>query len=590
MKPLPLLLALVLTGCSGPKSPTDIPRPEHDVSIFGEPLFVNGRRVTDDEIKLALIYGPGRTVLKQREIDLMIEDEIAHQSSDRAEAELAAQEHAEPFATPGARASARTAACSRIFAELHTKYSVTDAAFDEEYGFILDDFRQSYPTLDLGAEICRSFRSVDAYRDQLRRQLQFDRVFLPDDPDAWPPTTVEALRADSSGGDELIAEQKDSFRRRLDAAGGDTRKLPRGDPLEISFLREIVQGAMLNLITFKTQPDIIDRKLALWADTGSDGKPDLVVTIDSLWDEVEYTITETEIAEAKQWCITSIATRDRLAREGALLGEKERGRALAEYTLGISGPGGDFERDASRFHFPSVESYREYYCLLKSFERLLGSELSEGRNGELPRVLSEYLPRANQVMGLGMVDAQVLLVSAMDIPDFRWRKDGWSEAHRKAQRLRQEYDLNPTSETWARLMDENSEYWDPPRPEVRGDRSGGAYSTDAQFKRKGRFGPRYRFDLIDYVGESVFTEWVTGECITDHIFFDQAEGTIDGPFRGPLGWYLTRVDKRTPPSRSLDINGPRYREFLKYDYLRWAFSQYTKDAVARAKIRGWKPL
>ena len=34
------------------------------------------------------------------------------------------------------------------------------------------------PVLDIGAEICRAFRSVDWYREQLRQTMYFDRVFL----------------------------------------------------------------------------------------------------------------------------------------------------------------------------------------------------------------------------------------------------------------------------------------------------------------------------------------------------------------------------------------------------------------------------
>ena len=44
-------------------------------SMFGEPLYVNGRRVTDDEIKLALIYGPGRPMLDMAKVWLIIETE-----------------------------------------------------------------------------------------------------------------------------------------------------------------------------------------------------------------------------------------------------------------------------------------------------------------------------------------------------------------------------------------------------------------------------------------------------------------------------------------------------------------------------------
>jgi hypothetical protein len=70
------------------------------------------------------------------------------------------------------------------------------------------------------------------------------------------------------------------------------------------------------------------------------------------------------------------------------------------------------------------------------------------------------------------------------------------------------------------------------------------------------------------------------------MFFDQAEGTIAGPFRGPQGWYLTRVNKRTGPSRPLNLSEPKHVQLLKDDYLRASFIDYSKEAVAQATVAG----
>jgi hypothetical protein len=150
--------------------------------------------------------------------------------------------------------------------------------------------------------------------------------------------------------------------------------------------------------------------------------------------------------------------------------------------------------------------------------------------------------------------------------------------------LRSEYDDDPTPQHWTRLMDEHSEYWDPPP------KAGKQKCADVGYKEHGRFGSRYRNDLIYYVGESAYTEWVTGDCITDRIFFDQPENSVAGPFRGPLGWYLTRVNHRTPPARPLNLSDQQQMQLLKDEYVRAAFIKYSKEAVAQADIRGWKPL
>jgi hypothetical protein len=580
MKSLPLLLGLALLPCASSKPQS---------STFGPPLFVNGKRVSDDDIKLALIYGPCRLELEMAKIGVIIEAEIAHQTNDRAEAEVAQQEKLVPFKSPEVRALTKKSALERISTLLHEKYLITDEEFDAEYQYTIDDFRKSFPTLDLNAEICRAYRSVDWYREQLRQQMYFERVFLPPNPEDWPADSLEAIRADPTGGELLIPDAKQSYKARLEAAAKNGGNLPREDPLRMTYLRQIVRDTMLAAAVFKMHADGIDARLALWADADGDGKPELALTIDNLWDRVTATVTDTEIDAAKQWFVTSRATRDRLAKEGALLSEKEAREAIADLASSLAGNSWDLDQVATKtYFFPSVEQYCEYYVMRESFRKLIAPKLESGPDGALPQSLQDYYERANRSLGLGMVDSEVLLVSAFDIPRFRWKKDGWPRAQAKARKLRAQYDASPDASCWSKLLDENSEYWDPPPPEYNPSRQGG--SSDIVRKKNGRFGPHYHSPLLTCLDETAYTEWVTGDCITDRIFFDQPEGTVAGPFKGPLGWYLTRVNKRTPPSRPLKLSEPQHMQALRDDYLRWAFIQYSKEAVAQADIRGWEPL
>lgn len=626
---LPLLaLGLVLPAWLAPSAaaapapflqqvgPTTSAAEDTKTSMFGEPLYVNGRRVTDDEIKLQLIYGPCRLMLDLAKVGMIIEDEIARQAGEKAEAEIAEKEKAQPFENADARAKAKQAALARITSLLHEKYRIGDEEFDTEYQYTVDDFKKSYPVLDIGAEICRAFRSVDWYREQLRQTMYFDRVFLPVNPAEWPATTLEAIRADPAGGELLIPDAKQSYEARLNAAQKNDGKLPREDPLYMTFLRQIVRDAMFNLMTFKTHPDKIDPKLALWGDADGDGKPEVALSIEELWNKVADTVTDTEVIEAKQWYVSVLAVRDRLAKEGALLSDDEGRKAIADLTRGFEGNTITLEQMATKtYFFPSVENFSEYYVLREGYRKLIAPKLAAGPGGELSQVLRDYFEHANRAMGLGMVDCEALLVSAMDMPRFRWKKDGWSWSKKTAQELRAQIDQNlkdyneqraakaaaqaqgkeykPEKEVlepyrfWSQLMDDHSEYWDPPPPEAHDNNK--AHVSDVGMKKKGRFGPRYRNDLISYVGETAYSEWVSGECITDRMFFDQAENTVAGPYLGPLGWYITRVNRRTPPSRPLNLSEPRHMDLLREDYLRWSFIQYTRDAVAAATLKGWSP-
>src|SRR5262245_1921087 len=74
----------------GPGASTPAADKPEDKAFFGEPLFVNGRRVSYDELKLQLIYGPCRAVLDLSKLGMVIEDEITRQAEEKAEAEVAA--------------------------------------------------------------------------------------------------------------------------------------------------------------------------------------------------------------------------------------------------------------------------------------------------------------------------------------------------------------------------------------------------------------------------------------------------------------------------------------------------------------------
>jgi hypothetical protein len=577
-------------------------------SIFGEPLYVNGKRVTDNQIKLYLCYGPGRPVFEMARRAVVIEDELRRDAAEATEAEIKRREAEKPFAGADARKAAWDAEQKIQLQQLHEKYSVTDSEVQEEEDRMVGDFKKNYPALDLDTEINRSFRNKEWYHQQLRQTQLFDKVFLPANPDEWPAVTVEAVRADS--GDVLITDAHESYTARKAAAEKNGTKLATEDPLYLQMMRDLVQSAVYKLIDFKTPGDGLPDSIALWADTDADGKPELALSTDELWNQIKDTVSPTEIDEAKQWFVTSIATRDRLEKDGFLLNAQDCEAAIRAKAAEFEGSNYNLENLAvTTYYFPSLETYREYYCLLEGFKKMNEPKLAPGPGGELSPTLRDYFDRANKVMGLGQVDAEVMLIGAFDIGRFRWKPDGWTwakkqsseiykqveentrlyneqrakilEAKAKGQEYKPEKEVLEPYRFWTQMMDDHCEYWDPPAPEEKG-----RMSTDGM-KMKGRFGPHYRNDLNPYIGETYFTDWVTGNSITDYVFFEQAEGSVAGPFKGPQGYYITRVLRRTPPTRSLNLGEPKHLDLLKQDWLRFNFIKYAKEAVAQADVKGF---
>ena len=614
-----LLVGLLLSGPSkpapvlpqgvGPATSNAKPAAEDSkTSVFGEPLYVNGKRVTDNQIKLYLAYGPGRMLFDMARIGVVIDDEMRRHAAESTDTEIKRRETEKPFASPEARRAAWDAEQKIQLQQLHEKFTVSEEELQKEVDRMVNDFKKNYPALDLEIEIARSFRNKDWYRQQMRQTLLFDKVFLPANPDEWPIVTTEAVRADS--GDILINDAHESFVTRKAASEKNSTELAGEDPLYMQMMRDLVRSAVFKLIDFRTPGDGLPDTIALWADTDADGKPDFTLTTDEIWSHVKDTISQTEIDEAKQWFVTSIATRDRLEKDGFLLNGDDCKAALAAKAGEFENSNYNLENLAtSTYSFPSLDTYREYFCLLEGFKKMNEPKLAAGAGGELSQTLRDYFERANKVMGLGQVDVEVMLVGAFDMARFRWKPDGWNwaktqsaeiykqveantrdyndqrakilEAKAKGQEYKPEKEVPEPYRFWTQLMDDHCEYWDPPAPEEKGRMS------MVGMKMKGRFGPHYRNDLNPYIGETYFTDWVTGNSITDYVFFEQAEGTVAGPFKGPQGYYITRLLRRMPPTRSLNLGEPKHLDLLKQDWLRASFIQYAKESVKQADVKGF---
>jgi hypothetical protein len=610
--------------------PAAATEPDSKTSIFGEPLYVNGKRVPDNLIKLHLIYGPCKMMLELARVNVVIEDELRRRAADWTEAEIQRIGTEKPFDNAEARKAAWTAEFENQNRLVHEKYAVKDQELQAEVDRMVTDFKKNYPALNLDTEVARSYRNVDWYRYQLRQTILFDHVFLPENPEEWPVVTMESVRADS--GQILIDDALQSYKDRREMAGrynedqikkaeaakatgqelvADHIDIAKEDPLYMTMMRDIVRIAVYRLVDFKTTMDGLPDTLALWADTDGDGKPELELKTEDMWNQVKDTVSPTEIEEAKQFFVTAWSTRDRLEKEGVLPNRADSLALLKTKAKDLQNGIYDMEGMATgTYYFPSIDAYADYFWMLEGFRKLVEPQLKPGTAGEAPQALRDYFDRANKVMGLGQVDVEVMLVAAFDISRFRWKPDGWTWAKNKAAEIRGQIDTNtreyneerakileakargqeytPEKEIvepyryWSAMMDDHSEYWDPPAPNEPDKRI-----SMIGMKMKGRFGPHYRNDLNTYVGETFFSDWCTGRSITDYVFFDQTEGTVAGPFRGPQGYYITRVLRRTPPNRSLNLSEPKHLELLREDWLRWKFNQYSKEAAEKAEVQGF---
>jgi len=589
-------------------------------SEFGDPVTVNGVLITDAAIKRHIIYGPCRPALEWRRIDALLQSEIAR----RAEA-------GEP--TEGLNPS--------------------DEQFTAIYDKKIAEFQERFPTLDLAAEVSRAYRNMDWYRRELRMDLVFDNTYIPDNPEQWPAVTFEALRAEA--GEILIDDFKQSYERRTNYYAeqlglweeakatypdrvkayeaelaawevsrtgdqparpeepGDEPEFPQEDAMYRSILRQMVRDMLFKTADTKTSIDGLPDEIVMTLDINSDGTVDHTWHTDELWEDVKDTVSEKEIGDAKHFLAKLESARQRMAGEEFLLSaddartifESNEGGAgfqSAQFNIGMVAVG--------NHQFPSVEAYGDYFRILESHRKRVNPLIEAPEEGGIAQPLREHLVRANQIMGLGKVDCEVLLVSAFDFPGNKWIEKGWETSKEQAawikeeieknnqsyaeyRRLRMEAaaageELDPNSapqamdphDFWSLLLDEYCGYWDPPQPEK------GRPGSAVGYKMKGRFGERYRNDLQGMIGESPFHQFVRGFSITDFVFFEQQVGTVAGPFKGPHGYYLTKVMRRMPPTRPLNIGDERHVGLLRDDYVPFSLIGYCEEAFESADVKG----
>lgn len=561
---------------------------------LGGPLKVGEVSIPELEIKRYLIYGPGRAALEFRRVNLMIDDEIARQKELGVRGEM---REPEDFGVPA-------------------------EDYDFHYHHKLEDFRRDYPSLDIPTEISRAYRTLTWYRHMLHQEFLFDQVFLPDDFSEWPDVSLEAIReqADQLWLDDFEAQakvRKEKYEEDLanweamTAAGEDVAK-PRPyveDKMFRSILRQMVRDTLYSFTDTKTALQGLPPELVMTIDLDGDGEVELSVTTEEVWKDIASTVTQAEVDDARLFLAKIEATRQRLANEGKLLPPEDLERAVSEALGGFKDNlfGGIGMIAVGDHRFPSMESYGDYLQLHECHKAALADDLATPEGGGLPELLQGHLDRANKIMGLAKVDADVLLVGAFDEAHMVWRENGWKNALEKAKRLLGEIAANnavydaekqrkvdaamageeykPETEVlssddfWYRLLDDYCDFWDAPPPET-------GKGSAVTYKQKGRFGERTRNDMQGLMGESYFTHFLTAKSACDEIFFDLPPNVVTGPLKGPKGYFLAKVKKRMPPRSPLNIRDERYVQFIRDDYLRYSLIGYADEALKAAQVEG----
>ncbi len=564
--------ALASARQAAPAAPAEQEDEAVPAPLFGSPLIVNGQTIPEALIKRYLAYGIGKDLIEMKKLDMILEQELRFRKNQ---------------------------------GEDIADYAVDEAQVEARFAAQVSQFSERYPTLDLATEVRRAYKDPEWYRMNLRQTARFDSMFFPRHPSTWSDLTKEALAAGSPEVD-LLKDASESWDRRHKHAEETGEDVPAEDDFYMSILRDMVMQFLITDISTRTASDGIPEHLAMEVYSG--GMPLGVVTVDEIFKLIQPTLTAHMIEEARLFAVILHVTEAQMVADGNLMSDEDFAALFAEQEEATAGSMFNMNMIALTAHgFPSMPAYKAYYRLSESYRIWMEKQLEAPEGQAVHPAVRGHMPTANLSMGLAKADTEVLLVSAFDFPNYKWKEDGWAKASKRANELMTEIQshadflaevlrmrkeaaqkgenfddpgLPSRSEHWAGVLDLHSEYWDPPMPAT------GKSPPMVGLKMKGRFTPKTRNDLEKAVDESGYQHFVYGRSITDTIFQDMKPGEIGGPFEGPYGYYIVYLRSRTGPTRPLQMTDERHVSLLLQSYIRQEFMAYSQAAFAAAEISG----
>jgi hypothetical protein len=452
-----------------------------------------------------------------------------------------------------AEAARRAAAGERVGGDAVTDERVASLVQEQ-----VDLFKAQAPNGDFFRMRLVEGYAPDHYFRTVKLVLRVVDMFFPSDPDLWPMKQLEDvfMKGQPTSSYDAI-EQQWNADKELKAQGQALPEMPDDFLLSYMMLPSVFawlrrdatietpfnglpEGVALRINGrgFKTE-ELIDQIRALISDVGEEAASNLVGLLEAI---------ETDLRAQKKWL--SRATLDALWQAE---------RAGYEGTI--------FTHDQTVIDFlgyPSLEIYRQYFNARMSYRTLLPDPIPQ-------EMVDAEVAARGAFLGLGKVDTDVILIGAVDkgaleyMTSPRLYKPGanpFAEAGERALEVAQQL---KDGESFDSLLLEYSDF--PPRA------PGG---NSALQRDRGRFGSLTRADLRSLLGESDYTDFLSGYSIGDDLFFKAEPNAVYGPTLGPLGWYIYRMTRREAPTSPLDpVNDPRQAYQLEEDLITQGFLAYV---------------
>jgi hypothetical protein len=515
-----------------PAAPADQARPKlanlpSDDELFGRPLVIDGQLIPLEQVRREVCLGQvGMAEIEESKLEIFLRQEVARRRAEGAS---------------------------------DADISVSDPELEAFIKELEEDLKKEYPDGSIGINDVMNTLASNDPRQRLRLEHLFQKLFLPDDPAKFPPTTMEAILK-NPGGDSLLEYYKENHAKA--AEGPKQAKGVAERSFDSAMLQQVLQH-LKDTAVVERDPEAG----VLFRVNGED------IKVDDVWRDIRPFVTTMEVRAAKQWITNYTLARAELQKAGAWLSDEE---AAAEYEK-MSGPYKDSIFSIENLalavkRFPSIERYKEYQHLYDSYARYAAKDMT-------PDALNKHAEfRTNKVVGQVSADLDVILCSAYDFKNNRWKENGWAEAEARMKDVVNL--LVEEQQPWDVLVERYSDFYEPPTPQSQ------KGQEDPNRAIKGRFRNVQRNNLLGELGENEYWCFLNGNSITDFVFFQQEVLSLGQPMRGPLGWYLPRLLRRTKPPQRLSMDPDTRDKLVRDDYLMWHLNEFCQQLIAKNEVFG----
>ena len=410
------------------------------------------------------------------------------------------------------------------------------------------EFETKNPGVDFW-EVVRSQYGLnkETFLEQRKEAILFDKVFFPGSPKNWPDITREAIKAQTQ------SDQGPKFLEQLDKAteGVDEKGQPKKLPdFWVNMMRQFVQKGLRSWSDIRYASHGLPSDIVLKVN-------DLTWTTQDAFDFIKKGLFVQDLERAMQEVVVREALRQELQTKGAYISDEEFLRRYDEYRQPYDTTPFTVEVIATRFKgYPCLEAFRARWRLITSFGDMIKSEINDDN-------LQAHADKRGAFFADGQVDVTLLPFQARSPKTGAWEPDGMTGAKARCEAMFAR--LEKKEMTFDQALDKHTEF----------------FSND---EKRGRLGMLPLNQLKQQLRESEFTQLLDGFSLAEFLFFDAEVGKTIGPIAGADGWFIVRVNTRTPARRKIDVKVERERELVREDFVTVRFFEWAAGVIGKAKF------